>query len=952
MKKLLLCVFISVLLAVAATATDFSNQQFDMYFDNGNIVVEGTFEAYGSSNENYNVFLATYGQNDITERVELSRNFAVKNGENSVKAEFAMRSDEQKVRAFVLTDDLAPICPDLTGTVKYEYIDWLPSEVSFYDSLSSDKYSKDTSFSKLVKSDEDITVAEAVAIASNLHAKYNNATIPETDKEYLHVIEMDDASNYGSNGISITNVSGGIDEANGCFVGTSTLRDTGGYDPQISIEGLALDSSKYNIITVRMKLETVSGGITTFKNKYVQVFFKTSEDTSLSEGKSIKYKMTSHSKAQNWFEFELDMTTNAYWKDVITGIRLDPINGNAKFYVDYVKFSQKETEVEAPWYDKFLSYAYDVGFLKLGDYTASELESTITREDFVCLLVSALGEDAFKTINGSIFALPDVEKNRKNSEIFLMMYRAGITLGVNQNGDFNPDGYVSKSDALTFINRTLVKNNRLSGSIEASWQSSDYKHDYEFNDSSDVGQFEYSNISNRTVSDGSFSFTAQYDPFMVDSSVSIDADKYTKLRVRIKADYQSEPTNEHLRSYEVYFMPEDYDGDLTHYHYYEQATDYYLDAAGWYVFEVDLCLHPSWKGNISYFRFDPMNSAGNYTIDYIRFIKSEYSDYPDSESLINAGYTATRLFKDEGFERGFYVGKVDQSVSSIEHGIFNDYCETDESPLWQIAPWWQGTGDGIIDLYENRDTTTDKYTLADTYGINTIVYNPDIKSISQRLDATKIYNGQPHDVNTYKWWPHQLLEQAKALTGEVDPDRNSADADRVFVELDVRMTDFKNTTNPQGTNACQYLVYFYLQCKEFPSHKIWFGLTVFNSYASPEDPIGLSAPINLKPAWSLDSASNQFIYNIPQAVVFDGIENSFNPSKGVAAVGQEWKHISLDVTEHIDRALEWANRDNIFGLEVSKEDMCFDGVNIGYEIHGNYDCTFEFKNFNLVSYSK
>ena len=94
------------------------------------------------------------------------------------------------------------------------------------------------------------------------------------------------------------------------------------------------------------------------------------------------------------------------------------------------------------------------------------------------------------------------------------------------------------------------------------------------------------------------------------------------------------------------------------------------------------------------------------------------------------------------------------------------------------------------------------------------------------------------------------------------------------------------------------------------------------------------------------------MYGMPMAVVYDGIENSFNPSKGVAAVSDEWKHIRLDITPHIDRAIEWANRDNIFEMEVTKEDMFFNGVNIGYEIHGNYDCTFEFKNFNMVSYNK
>ena len=38
--------------------------------------------------------------------------------------------------------------------------------------------------------------------------------------------------------------------------------------------------------------------------------------------------------------------------------------------------------------------------------------------------------------------------------------------------------------------------------------------------------------------------------------------------------------------------------------------------------------------------------------------------------------------------------------------------------------------------------------------------------------------------------------------------------------------------------------------------------------------------------------------------------------------------------------------------QVSVEDMYIDGVNIGYEIHGNFDATFEFKNLDIVAYNK
>ena len=64
------------------------------------------------------------------------------------------------------------------------------------------------------------------------------------------------------------------------------------------------------------------------------------------------------------------------------------------------------------------------------------------------------------------------------------------------------------------------------------------------------------------------------------------------------------------------------------------------------------------------------------------------------------------------------------------------------------------------------------------------------------------------------------------------------------------------------------------------------------------------------------------------------------------------KMVRCDITPHIDRAVEWANRDNAYGVPVTKEDLYFSGVNIGFEISGNYNCTIEFKNFNIISYDK
>ena len=210
-----------------------------------------------------------------------------------------------------------------------------------------------------------------------------------------------------------------------------------------------------------------------------------------------------------------------------------------------------------------------------------------------------------------------------------------------------------------------------------------------------------------------------------------------------------------------------------------------------------------------------------------------------------------------------------------------------------------------------------------------------------RVNATKIYNGEPHDPETYKWWPHLLLDQEESLP--VDKVKNSVNADRMYIELDMRVTDFKDTTNKEGMNVCSFLAYFYLKTDKNPSAKIWYGLRLFT---------GTNANKNTTPGWAPDSAAHMYMYGIPEAVIYDGIENSFNPEKGVVAVSDEWKHIRVDITEHIDRCIEWANRDKAYGVEVKKEDLYFNGGNIGFEIHGNYDMTVEIKNVDIVSYNK
>lgn len=956
----------------------FENSSVISKINGSSVSVSGTFATTSSAGAEYNIYVATYNQDGAMITVKKSDDFTAVSGRNSFSADFSLETDEVQVQAFVLTTDMKLVGKD-------KKIIWNITDKEFYNTIASNSFTSSTDFSQYFDSDNDITVIESIALISNLHAKYNKTQVKERENvTYETTFEMDDAdifvdlserNSVNLTGISLSRATGGLDETNGYLYGQSDVSD-GRQDPQVLLNGLNLDSRKYNKITLRMKLELVPGGNTELVSKGLQIYYKTNANSSFDETKSFVYSYRNVPNIYDWFEIELDLTDKRIWRDssvtsaspetsgslwnnVITGIRVDPFNANGKFYIDYVKFSQSENAKAPDWHDVYVDYALDNKLIKLGQYLTSDYSKPITRKDFFFMLISAFPEGEFKIIN-KIVSLPDIEKNEKYAELYLLMYNSGITLGFDKDGNIGLDSYMTRSQFAAIANRLLVPANRLRGTVNANWNDDAYQHDIEYNDDSDINKFaNRSRMSDVVVSDGCLSFTAGYDSYMYDNSVLINADEYTKIKVRIKADFDmdKELLPESYTLSDIYFMPDDYIAPITNYHSNIYVTDYYLDPLGWYVFEIDLSLHTEWNGMVNYFRFDPMNASGKYKIDYIRFIKSPYADLPDQQSLIDAGYSATDIMPD-GFKNGFLVStgsNTDTFAGMYEKGKKITFPESTGEPLWTLGCWYNGAGTEdfpVIDAWEHRDETTGIYTFADTYGINTVTYNPELDSMTQRLNATKIYNGKPHNNAEYKWWPHQLFNINENFVATVDKEVCSADADRMFVEMDIRMLDFKNTPIPghsvENMNVCSYLAYFYLRVKDTPSQKIWFGMSLFGTTGSQN----LVASKRVHPGWSPDSAAHQYMYGIPAAVVYDGIENSFNPAPGVADVGEEWKHIRLDVTSHIDRAVEWANRDNIFEKEVTKSDMYFEGLNIGYEVHGNYDATFEIKNIRMISYNK
>ena len=295
-------------------------------------------------------------------------------------------------------------------------------------------------------------------------------------------------------------------------------------------------------------------------------------------------------------------------------------------------------------------------------------------------------------------------------------------------------------------------------------------------------------------------------------------------------------------------------------------------------------------------------------------------------------YESKQLFNDSDFSDGFYVlSQQTDENGQIKLGEFT-YTDSVNEPSWVIAQWNSGPC-----LWENR-AESDIYTITDG-STKWVTYSPEDSSVTMRLNAAKVYNGEPAGETA---WPHLLLEQSPicdyTTLSEADKAFYSCSADRMVLSLDIRINDFVDTLNTEGINAVQYLAYFYMSGTDGGKF-IWFGANLFDSRGYQDE------------YWALDELSNCMIYSISTKDTFGSKYKSLYRS-GKPYVSEDWVHVELDLTPYIAKAIENANESGTFGQTVSAEDFYISGTNIGFEVHGNYDCTVQIKNFNITSYNK
>ncbi|MGN0634835.1 MAG: hypothetical protein ACI4I5_01305 [Acutalibacteraceae bacterium] len=283
------------------------------------------------------------------------------------------------------------------------------------------------------------------------------------------------------------------------------------------------------------------------------------------------------------------------------------------------------------------------------------------------------------------------------------------------------------------------------------------------------------------------------------------------------------------------------------------------------------------------------------------------------------GYDVSELLSDTQFASGFAV----LSADGEEKGQFT--FAPDTQPQWKIAQW-----NSRFCLWDDR-VPRDPYTLSD--GVKTVRCDPEQGSVLLDMNAAQEYAGEPAALEN---WPHLLLEQSPFAITQENAHFYSCD-NRFLLSMDIRLADYVPTTNPDGVNAAQFLIYFYMSGKNSDDF-IWFGLNLF-------DDRGLQDT-----TWSRDFAdgAHNMIYTLSTRDTY-GFSRRSLYQKGVS---DEYTRVCVDLTPYIRDCIRRANQSGTFGKTVSPGDFRFTGMNIGFEIHGNIRCAVEFSDLSLRSFAR
>lgn len=106
------------------------------------------------------------------------------------------------------------------------------------------------------------------------------------------------------------------------------------------------------------------------------------------------------------------------------------------------------------WYSTYVDYTIDNDLIEraYGNYTAAQMNSAVTRVEFVHIFHAAT-DDLHEMNTVSSNAIPDVKIGDTFAAEIYDFYRAGVLIGSDANGTFHPTDSIKRSEVATILIR-------------------------------------------------------------------------------------------------------------------------------------------------------------------------------------------------------------------------------------------------------------------------------------------------------------------------------------------------------------------------------------------------------------------------------------------------------------------------------------------------------------------
>ena len=119
-------------------------------------------------------------------------------------------------------------------------------------------------------------------------------------------------------------------------------------------------------------------------------------------------------------------------------------------------------EVKGEWYDMYVKYAKENGIIDENQFDSYTRQ--LKRYEMAELFYDAMPAGYYKAIN-DVDYIPDVPVGAMYGEKLLELYNAGIVMGNDDYGTFNPDSSIVRSECAAIINRVAIPENRKTGEL-------------------------------------------------------------------------------------------------------------------------------------------------------------------------------------------------------------------------------------------------------------------------------------------------------------------------------------------------------------------------------------------------------------------------------------------------------------------------------------------------------